>query len=227
MKFLANISKKFKRWIVPKPPIPIARPVGTVEQAASELVDRARQGDQNAIGTIVATRAEALRGNPVSKVGFEHIYRYAKRVPVRQYVSFGAEMALDQKTDGLAIQAQHELQNDYQKALVEHIAPLALLHPDKAVVTVANGPTLLKSDAMKPRILEFAEKLTPNQRTAFSLGVKYCTQATQYAKQLPPDCRQALLLGIILGMARKLQAVRIDTAPISILCPVAAWELGE
>lgn len=219
--------KKVRRWIAPKPLIPIDTGKTTLEQAAIELVLRARQGDQNAIGTIVAVRENAERGNPTSQQALSCIEKYAKSHPVREYVTFGEEKLREDRADVLGNAASQGLQNDYVSTVKGQIPSLARCCLPKAVTLLADGPTLLRNDAAKPLIIEIAETLTPEQRKAFSAGVKHARRAAPLMRGLPPDCKDALILGVVIGMARKVQAIRVDSAPIRILCPYVAWELGE
>lgn len=219
--------KKVRKWIAPKPLIPIDTGKTTLEQASIELVLRARQGDQNAIGTIVAVRENAMRGNSISQRAFSCIEKYAKSHPVREFVTFGEEKLREDRGDVIGHTAKKTLHEDYVSTVKGHVPALARCCFPKAVTLLADGPTLLRSDVAKPLIVEIAESLTPEQRKAFSAGVKHARRAAPLVRELPPVCKDALILGVVIGMARKIQAIRVDSAPIRILCPHVAWELGE
>jgi hypothetical protein len=221
-----QLIQKFKRWIAPKPRLPIALPLTDVQQAAADLVERARNYDQVAIATIVATANEAKAGNPKSKKGLEYILAYGRKNPIREYVSFGDELQAAAQSDVLAKKVSDAMATDYLKAIFDEVPPLAMQSVHKAIVTVADGPILMVEGQPDSLLSQIAAALPPDQSRVFMTAVKRCEKSMKLMKALPPDYHKALMVGIILGKACKLQAVR-NGASISLICPVAAWELGE
>jgi hypothetical protein len=226
-----KLLRKIVKWIAPKPQIGgtaiIPHSASTVQQAARELVERARQGDQIAIASISIVTKQAKQGNPKSKVAYQAIETYIKKNPVKVYTSFGYDVLRETLADERAVDLESAMGNDYTKAIIGVAPQVAIKSVPKAIVTIANGPSLLQQDS-STLIDELGKNFSDEKlRRAFALGVKHCDAAMAQIQKLPPECHSPLMIGYLIGMARRIQAIRLPNVPVSVLCRTAGWELGE
>jgi hypothetical protein len=203
----------------------------TLQDLAAELVTRSRLGDQVAMAQMCLVREHAEKGHPGAKRSMAALTNYVKRHPIESTSRFGDEIRRDNEADRLAELMFATMGNEeaYPRAVINLAPEIAKNDFNKAIVTLANGPSLLGNGNDVPIILAIANSFTDDQiRAAFARGVKYCENAMKDGyKELPPECQSMVRLGFLLGSARKIQAVRLPNVPISALSPEVGWELGE
>lgn len=214
---------------------PAALPT-TVQGAAIDLVRRARVGDQNAVAMLIMVKKSAGMGSKRAKEALKVITEYIKSHPVngKCKVGFGCTPATQRVINRLHSQIGAEPQT-YVLAIIDAIPQI----PDAshAAVSLANLGDLLRDKKGKswartqddnPRIKGMLNKLKPECRAAFLHGMQSCGKPLH--KIIVPNDRglqDAMHLGRSVGIARKIQAVRLPEVPISAISPMAAWELGE
>ena len=219
---------RFKTWLRnfvshpynPKalPPVPT-----TQEAAAAELVERSRQGDQNATAMLTAIGVNAKKGIPRAISAKKAVVAYIAKAPAKNPVSFGAEMALECEYDIAAQAMQAECFGvDYCEGVKRHVPALASSSPSKAIVTLANGPNLLK-DGEQNLLDAVKQSLNENEQKAFILGLHH---GLSELGRIPEPLQGAFLIGYTLGTARSIQAVR-NSAPLKVLSPRLAMEFQE
>lgn len=210
-----------------------ARPPRTIEEGAAELVERSRAGDQVAMSQMMLIQEVAKDDKDPrqenAKRSLDAMWKYGKAHPAGAGSAFGAELKKQAEADRLSqLMAATMGSEEYSRALVNIAPEIAKNSVPKAIVTLANGPTLLERADQEPLIKLIADSIEdPDARTAFAIGVKHSDQVAEAAKRLPPQCQAMLRLGYLLGQARKIQAVRLKKTPVSNFCPDVGWELGE
>ncbi len=205
----------------------------SVETAAAELVDRTRQGDQNAEALICQIRDTARKGNVKAKKALQALEEYVQKHPIEAHISFGEESQMgvevdfedERKCDVCAHAFYHALANDgdYVKVVRTKIPPLVVLSVNKAITSLANGPSLL-AGRHGNLIAEVRESFTEEEQLAFADGIKH--GITELAS-VRPDLQAAFLFGHVLGTARAYQAVRLPHTPLRVLGPQVGAEFGE
>jgi hypothetical protein len=223
MNLFSALLQTFKSWLrewlnSDLPPSIGREQPRTIEEAASALVERSRQGDQNAVAMICEIRDNAARGNERAKKTHEEIGDYIKKHPVH------SEHGNDE-SDSLAcdVIASFEGDEPYEEVVVKKVTPLAEKSVRKAIVTVANGPSLVKN--YKDLIRSFCESLPEQEQKAFAYGALKTNLALHAMQEMPHECQHALILGYVLGKARQIQCVRLPECPISYQSIVAGEEL--
>lgn len=178
------------------------------EKDCIDLVERARQGDQNATATIILVRKNALAGNELAKQSLARILNYAKHSsPPPTRIGIDAH---DLRQSCMA--------GESAEVLGEKLSKVALASPDTAVVTVANS---CNAD-------ELAKKLDVLiQDPVFRRAFDKPNAALRAMSKMPHDAQHALLLGFVLGFATRIQCVRKPNAPIAVFSRAVAWELGQ
>lgn len=180
------------------------------QDAARDVVERARSGDQVAMGILAMVRDNAKKGDAKAMQSFRAINRYISKNPPN---SIGAEVSdITNPNASKAIQALW--MNPTNETVVKAL-PLVGFWP--GAVALAHGPRLDEE-----RLTEIQAVIPEDARDEFKGGVKF------WQKKAPPDASdQHWLIGRIIGLARCLQRLQIPTVPIASFCPFTAWELGE
>lgn len=207
--------------------------VEKIKAAAGDYVERARQGDQNAMSVLVAVRNAAERGNERATMAKDIIAKYIDTHPIDGTPNIGAENSVIQnsleKVKGFIKRAFERSPFHYAVTVKESANCLPI--DSGYVVRLANGPILLsKKDELNPHVTAiFKTFQTPIEQKAFGFALK-----TQDKGKVIGLCQRvssleqnALKIGYAVGLAKRIQAVRLPTTPIAILSPMAAWELGE
>lgn len=186
-----------------------------VKQAAESLVIRARQGDQNAMGMIVAIRQNRDSGSRKAALAYDYIASYIRNNPVQERSAFGNDC---QCFAPLARASKNP----------RHIVAFVLSNPMNSDDALKASHVLTRTLTLSPRVLkEILGEIPPEIRPIFRPGFMDPLQLRQYIRGLDERGRKALLLGYILGTARDIQDVGAGRSPIAKLSPMAAWELGE
>ena len=186
---------------------------------AAQLVDRARAGDQNAMGILAKIGENAKAGNPKAKSAYALVMDYCKQHPVQNAI-MGAEA---QQALGILKQADNPLDQILSVLCSLPVIgdPLCI---QAACVLLANGPPW-----NKPKVKQADALLAGAERNLFRFGVENSTDNSKIqpvAKTVPPDAIGFLCAGHCIGTARKIQLARLPQVPVSIINGDIGWELG-
>lgn len=198
-----------------------------IENAARDVVERTRAGDQVAMALLARVRDNAKSGDPKARKSLKAIERYIRKHPPRPNHLF-ADVGRDVPSVG-------PVSDITQPGSSEHSAAKALwLNPTPAIVLKAipccgfwAGAVALKHGPRldSARIHEISEAAPEEARPALQNAIRF------WRKKAPDDANdvqeQSWLIGRIIGLARCLQRLQLPSVPISSLCPIAGWELGE
>jgi hypothetical protein len=200
------------------------RKPATIKDGAAQLVERARQGDQNAMALIAEVGENAKKKVPRAMKAYDALLRYIKLNPVAKNWGFGEDAANKAELDSIANAIQGSLiaGEEYATTVLGELPELAARNLNKAVVTLANGPSLLPEDGT--RFQEVRSSLSPEDENAFMAGYKH---GINELASIPPKLVGAFLLGHVVGTARRIQAIRLPDVPISVLSSRVGAELGE
>jgi len=212
---------------IPQVPPQIGAAPATIEDGAQQIIDRARQGDQNALALICQIRDNARKKNPRAMQAFKALKTYIDKNPIRMSVSFGEEMLHEQECDILAIELLDACfgEEDYCSVVKELVPELAAKSMPKVITTLTNGPSLMIDSEGGNLFLEVRDSYpTEAEQNAFMVGMQY---GIQELAQVPLNLQGAFLLGHVLGTARKFQAARLPDVPLKVLSPSLGAEFGE
>lgn len=192
---------------------------------AAELVDRARDGDQNAMALLQRVGENARRGVPRAQVAFSLCQEYMNTHGPN---TFGAERRqvrglLGTVSNAIKTRAEPLEYSSALHALLPGI--LSVVDPSDAAVIIANGPQLYGKDNERLSAI-LAAFPTDDERKAFTSGAStdYVEKALQ---KVTPPLKPACAIGYIVGLARRIQLVRLPETPISAFSKDVAWELGD
>ncbi len=178
-----------------------------MSKVATDLVFRARHGDQNAMGMIAEVRKAAHKSgkfgaeNLRAKMAFKMIQEAVRRNP-KGKANLGAEAAAPTPP------ALPPKQYNFPKELLTGlICPESFFECFKAFQHIQNGMLIVCT------MMSFGPTLTKANFREFMAGV--------------PNDAQGRCVVEVLNNARKIQAVRNPNLPNGILSPVVAWEMGE
>lgn len=197
----------------------MGKPAVTIQSAARELVDRARAGDQNAMGMIVRVRENAEKGVPRAVAAREAVMKYIRANPIPTKPSvIGAEVAEDLK----------EVKAKGPVMALDSLLRLANGGPNAVFIgciLLANGPPILngKIDGIAAMMGD------PIAEALFSYAVRNCgpTGTAMMTQTLPERMHPIVYAGQCIGRAQCLQRLRKPDTMISSILPNVGWELGE
>lgn len=185
-----------------------------------------------ASATLVVIGKEAEKGQPRAVQVREQVLSYIKQNPpkVEPQIAFGIDTPEKQKVVGDACILKRNLHTG--KYTGTGLALLLLTLGEYSLGVLTHGPSLLRVSGEPNPIIGAVREALPEQKHAdlFDLG-----NANSENKQVIDSVaaatdeagRRALQLGMILGRARRLQAICNPQVPLSVLCEMTAWELGE
>lgn len=174
-----------------------------VERTASDIVERARAGDQVAMGLMAQVRDRAKQGNPRAKQSLRAMQRYINKNPA---VTIGKEA--NGTTSPLAPIATKAIWTNPTPKVI--VTALPLMKFWQGVVALVHGPKLDNE-----RLVHISDELNGEIQPAFKDAVVNFRNPKGWA------------MGRIIGIARCIQRLQIPSVPISTFCPATAWELGE
>ena len=203
-----------------------------VNKTIEDLVTRSRLGDQVASATLVVIGREAKKGQTRAITVREQVLNFIKKNPqkAREATVFGIETPEKELIVGDACLLKRNLhQNTFTGA---GLVLLLLTLGEYSIGVLTHGPSLLLDKGNENSIvsaLRCALK-EPQHVEAFDVGNEHSEDSritSNIASRMTPEEKKALQLGMIVGRARRLQAVSNPLVPLAILCPMTAWELGE
>lgn len=181
------------------------------QNAARDVVLRARAGDQVAMGILAMVRDNARKRDPKAQQSLRAIERYISKNPNN---SIGSEKALSGSTNPLAPLANKAIWlNPTPEVIITAVPRLKFW---QGVVALVHGPKLDNQ-----RLESIQTAVTEDDRTDFKAGVLF------WKNPRPEQAETGWLLGRVIGLARCIQQLQIPTVPIATFCPATAWELGE
>jgi hypothetical protein len=181
---------------------------------AGQWVDRARAGDQNAMALISGVRQNAMRGSERAKKAARFLGEYIRANPVDVSDGNCKNYLTQSVPDKALIQKLAQYKGD--DAAVSAFAPaLSKKDPYLTAVVLADGPHMTGE-----RIVSIGSHFGEEKRD-FILGVKGWNVKERIRGS------DAFFAGQAVGHARALQGVRTGACPVSYLCRLSGWELGE
>lgn len=211
----------------------------TLEAGAEDVVIRARNGDQNAMGMISEVGKQAKAGNPKAQQGFRAIQSYIEKNPTQ---ANRVTLERDSHMGFEAVKVIQHLKNitkrqstmgadgppdaEANRILCVLIINLPFVGGERALnagtVALANGPKLTDS-----KIRQIGETIPDDAiRTIFyRFVVQYCPNGSEGS--LPRNLIPVAKAGQCVGQARAIQIARTPNGSLSSISPKTGWELGE
>ncbi len=182
---------------------------------AGQWVDRARAGDQNAMALISGVRVNAQKGSERAKKAARFLGEYIRANPVNLTDGTCKNYLPQSGTpDKALIQKLSQFKGD-DGAVSAWTPALSKKDPYLAAVVLADGPQMTHE-----RIVNIGSHFG-EEKQDFLLGVK------SWNIKEPIRSSDAFIAGKAIGHTRALQGVRAGACPVSYLCRVSGWELGE
>lgn len=181
------------------------------QDASRDVVERARSGDQVAMGILAMVRDNAKKGDPKAQQSLRALQKYIDKNPPIAIGTEASDITSPHASQAVAALWKADVNNDtIIKAL-----PLVGFWP--GAVALSHGANIDNA-----RLEAISTAMPEQNRPAFKGGVLYWQKKT-------PDLgdEQGWLLGRIIGLARCIQLIRLPHVPIASFCPITAWELGE
>jgi hypothetical protein len=203
------------------------------EQTVIDLVQRSRLGDQVATATIATIAAKAKSGDKAAEKVRRNILKYTEKHPqvVCAHLSmFGIDRPLKEDIVGDARILHRNLGTGRFSGA--GLAILILGLGEYATGVLFYGPWLFATKEGPNPILDAVREALADDscRAAFDVGNRATNRPAVLEKltaKMGAPQKKACHLGILLGRARRLQAVSKPGTPIRVLNVETAWELGE
>lgn len=180
--------------------------------AARDVVERARAGDQVAMGLLAMVRDNAKNGDPRARQSMRAIEKYIGSHPP---TSIGTEAS--DITNPPVPAALDALWKNPTSDIVIKALPLVGFWP--GAVALSHGARLDNA-----KVNEIAAHVPEPHQLSFKGGVAFWKRS---APLVPGSSPKGWALGRIVGIARSIQRLQLPNVPISSYCPVTGWELGE
>jgi len=192
-------------------------------EAVSSLVERARLGDQNAMGMLSMVKQSADKGDAKAKKTLTLTMSDIEKHPSMRTGTSNFRTA----QTGKFYAALRTLKQPDHAVFAGEVTKLAPRMNDVSVVAVllADGPMFSTA-----RLQAIAKTQGgPKEQKLFAYCVMSISpRAVNYlAKKLPPEKTPIIKLGRSVGLARQLQGIRSRRLPFSAMSPMMGWELGE
>ncbi|MGH9966573.1 MAG: hypothetical protein ACREBG_01900, partial [Pyrinomonadaceae bacterium] len=162
------------------------------------------------MATLVEIRKAAQQGNHKAMAAFSFLKQYIQRNPP------GSKHRLSAPNRQAIAHLKTAVAAEDVEMLIQVLPTVGkdLIASNGAAVVMANGPNL-----DKPRLTLIAEALGEKFKKAFITGFRLGgeDEVKVLAPKVPPEERGALQIGWAVGLARKIQAVRISGIPLVVL----------
>lgn len=193
----------------------------SVLEAAKEVVQRARAGDQNAMAMIVAVRDSAIQGSQRAQEAQRAILDYIRANPVSVTDVFTHSHVGDDAKQALAVVKRcGPVVGLVALFVIAEDSPGAML---SGSIILANGPQLTN-----PRISSIGSAIEDdNERKLFYAGVCFKRLPPAFAQRCVPQAQPIINAGKCVGLARSIQEVRQSQSSLSKFSPIVGWEHGE
>lgn len=181
------------------------------QDAARDVVERARSGDQVAMGILAMVRDNAKKGDPKAQQSLRALNKYVGSNPPIAIGTEASDITSPHAPKAIAALWQPDVNNE------TIIKALPLVGFWSGAVALSHG-----SNIDNARLDALSAVVPEEHQPSFKGGVLYWQKKT-------PDLtdERGWLLGRIIGLARCIQLIRLPHVPISTFCPITAWELGE
>lgn len=192
-----------------------------IQKASESLVDRARQGDQNAVALICQVRENRKKGNPKAAIAYDYMMSYVNKRPAKKQDYFGC---CHETSFSPLVRAKEAKGLVYGKTLVKFVLDMGQSIDDSrlAAYILATGRPIDR------KVLRSVLACTPSPiRPAFGQGYRDPNGSLRQRRRLSPEGVKCLQLGYILGVAKRVQDIQDSKVPLGTLSPMIAWELGE
>lgn len=196
-----------------------------LQSVCSELVVRSRAGDQNAMGLLVEIGKSAKAGSPRAVESKKLVLKYIRNNPVPKKSGPKNQNTWTQSIANYVNTMQASFEGEPDELGDCIIAIIPFMGPYGAT-TLANGP-LLNNDIINLISSAFSSDA---EEHAFLFAIANADQSDKIVKnigKLNKDAAYAILIGCVVGRAKRIQMVRLPGTPISVLSKKAAEELGE
>lgn len=188
----------------------------SIEDGAGNLVERARAGDENAQALMAEIRDRTKMGKEgpaKARKAYWAMMKYAESHPMKGLVHFGQDsLEVDRLCQAI------NFGEDYVDIVTKKVPEIASHSVTKAVVTLANGPSLLKSGLVS----DVHQSLDDDAGKAFVAGYR---QGLSVLSSVPKQLWMPFVLGHVLGTAKRIQAIRCPGVSLSVLSPALGMEL--
>jgi len=193
----------------------------SVIQAAKEVVERARAGDQNAMAMIVMVRDQAIQGNEKARESQRAILEYIRKNPVQVADAFAHSHVGEDAKQALAyVSKRGPVLGLIALFIIGSDSPDAMLNGS---IILANGPRLTN-----PRISAIGSAIdNDDERRLFYAGVCFKRIPPNLLQRCVPEQRPIINAGKCVGLARAIQEVRAPDSSLTKFSPVVGWEHGE
>ncbi len=191
-----------------------------IAHASKELVERARLGDQIAIGILHKTRENAAKGSQRAQVALSHMMTAVKSTPPKARIGGIFASALGTLRDKIRRVGNPK---EYAAHVVAHVPDVgnSVRDATNAAQAISRGPAIGKEIIGELHAAFGGE----NEKKAFWFGARAPVQKLiETCKNCSEEERRAVQVGYSVGLARRLQLARRGN--IAALSPRAAWELS-
>jgi hypothetical protein len=191
----------------------------TLRRQAEKLVDRARAGDQNAMGMIQEIGRNARAGFGAAAEPYRVIMGYIRANPAGPAPGAARAVMGAETAQSLSLLAQPVDPDTLLRVLcfIPRSGDEGVL--EAACVLLAGGP-----DVDPPRVSAVQSRLPAPLHPAFQFGLG---ADAMKAGDLDAATVGAVCAGHCLGFARRVQGVVRRGMPLSFLHPDVGWEVGE
>lgn len=198
----------------------------SVERGAASLVERARCGDQVAMGILVELGRAAKSGNQRAAKAARDVQRYIEEhPPMARMAGESVGIDADAKTSG-ALWSGMRTEDDLQySAVVVALVP-CIQCAERSITMLSLGPDIWQ-DAERLGALAACFG-AEEHKVAFGIGVANAGNAdalVSFGAEMEPDELMAMHIGHCVGLARRIQGARRPDTSIGVLSKMAAWEL--
>jgi len=195
-------------------------------EAVGPLVERARLGDQNAMGLITRIKEQADKGVKRAILSQEAVNHYIQTHPSHGHGFTAMRKDKPGRFNIYALLRAASKERDVT-TFAGDIADLTLkvTDPTAAAVAMADGCSMTRERMIAIAKLMGEEK----EQKLFFYCVKCTNGRTMRAlvQELPKEAKSVVRAGQAVGMARKIQGIRSGKMPLARLSPMVAWELGQ
>jgi len=195
-------------------------PTLTQTDGARDLVERARAGDQNAMAMLQMVGENARKGVPKAKAAAAAVARYIADNPA----------PISNWEEGASIIGILKNPDNSDEDVFETLLALPRFEDSNliqtACVVLSMGPNW-----DNPRVHALDNLLAPGtpMKDTFRMGLENAGEPSVIQptmRRLQPELAGYLCAGHCIGMARKIQIMRLPDSPVGILCKGVEWELG-